>query len=470
MIEKVAEFAAKWKMLCENDKVVVGVSGGADSVCLLFVLLELQKEIGFEIIVVHVNHLLRGEDAERDERYVRELCEEQHLICEVYRENVECIAKKRKESLEEAGRNVRRAAFEKTMQKYGGTKIALAHHRNDNAETLLMNLARGSGLAGLGGMRPVRENKIRPLLCLERKEIETYLHNKQISYCTDATNLSDDYTRNRVRNHVIRDLEQGVNEKTVAHFAETMERIWELQNYMEEETEKFYNLAVLTKEKKVFLLKEEYEKVPTAVQSFLVKKAIVSATGKEKDIQSVHIEEVRKLMENQVGREISLPYGICAVRCYEGVRLQPVKEKEQKEKEKKTELDLRESNGRQIGEWRVSYEIKDAEEIERVETENPYTKRFDYDIMKSTITIRTRTAGDYITIHENGARQKLKSYFINEKIPKEERDNILLLAEGNHILWIFGYRRGCAYQIGKNTKHILEITIDKGEKDNGRKD
>ena len=175
-------------------------------------------------------------------------------------------------------------------------------------------------------------------------------------------------------------------------------------------------------------------------------------------------------MENQVGREISLPYGICAIRCYEGICLLSVKEKAQREKQEKPKSDLWESNNRRIGEWYISYEIKDAEEIERVATENPYTKCFDYDIMRKTITIRTRTAGDYITINENGAKQKLKSYFINEKIPKEERDNILLLAEGNHILWIFGYRRGCAYQIGKNTKHILKITIDKGEKNNGRND
>ena len=133
-------------------------------------------------------------------------------------------------------------------------------------------------------------------------------------------------------------------------------------------------------------------------------------------------------------------------------------------------MDLWKSNNRRIGGWHIFYEIKDVGEIERVEIENPYTKCFDYDIMNSTITIRTRAAGDYITINEKGTRQKLKSYFINEKIPKEERDNILLLADGNHILWIFGYRKGCAYQIGKNTKHILKITIDKGEEDNGRKD
>lgn len=470
MIEKVTQFVEKWGMLHKEDKVVAGVSGGADSVCLLFVLMELQKKIDFEIIVVHVNHLLRGEDAENDEKYVKELCEKYKLTYEIYRENVKLIAKEKKESLEEAGRNVRRKAFEETLKKYNGTKIAVAHHRNDNAETFLMNLARGSGLTGLGGMRPIKENRIRPLLCLERKEIEEYLQENHIFYCTDQTNFLDDYTRNRIRHHVIKNLEQGVNEKTVAHFSEAMERIWELQDYMEEETENLYTRVVLRKENKIFLLKKEYEKVPNVFRGLVIKKAIASMIKHEKDIHAVHIEEVRKLMENQVGRELSLPCNVCALRCYEGICFQFANEKEEKKELDKVELDLWKSNRRRIGEWILTYEIQDVEEIERDGIETPYTKCFDYDIMKNTITIRTRRAGDYIIINETGSRQKLKSYFINEKIPKEDRDHIFLLAEGNHILWILGYRKGCAYQIGKNTKHILRITIDKGERENGRKD
>lgn len=470
MIEKVTQFVEKWKMLHKEDKVVIGVSGGADSVCLLFVLMELQKKIGFEIIVVHVNHLLRGVDAENDEKYVKELCEKYKLTYEIYRENVELIAKEKKESLEEAGRNVRRKAFEETLKKYNGTKIAVAHHRNDNAETLLMNLARGSGLTGLGGMRPIKENRIRPLLCLERKEIEEYLEEKHISYCIDQTNLSDDYTRNRIRNHVIKNLEQGVNEKTVAHFSEAMEKIWELQDYMEEETDNLYVRVVSRKENEIIILKKEYEKIPNVFRGLVIKKAIASIAKQVKDIHAVHIEDIHKLMKNQVGRELSLPYNVCALRCYEGICLRSVNEKEEEKEREKVELELWRSNHKQIGNWKITYEIQNVEEIERDGGETPYTKCFDYDIMKNTIMIRTRRAGDYLIINENGSRQKLKSYFINEKIPKEDRDNIFLLAEGNHILWIFGYRRGCAYQIGKNTKQILKITIDKGERKNGRKD
>ena len=138
MQRKIEQYVSKWDMLKKEDKVITGVSGGADSICLLFVLLELQKKIPFELVVVHVNHGLRGEDADGDEAYVKELCKEHGIVCEIYSENVELIAKNRKQSTEEAGRYVRREAFQKAMQTHGGTKIALAHHKNDSVETFFM--------------------------------------------------------------------------------------------------------------------------------------------------------------------------------------------------------------------------------------------------------------------------------------------------------------------------------------------
>ena len=145
MLKRVEDYIAKWDMLKKEDKVIVGVSGGADSVCLLFVLLELRKKIPFELVVVHVNHRLRGAEADADEKYVKQLCEEQGICCVVYSEDVEAIASQNKQSIEEAGRDVRRKAFACAMESYGGTKVALAHHMNDNVETFLMNAARGTG-------------------------------------------------------------------------------------------------------------------------------------------------------------------------------------------------------------------------------------------------------------------------------------------------------------------------------------
>lgn len=463
MVKKVAAFVAEYEMIKEQDRVIAGISGGADSVCLLLMLLELRKNISFDIVAVHVNHGLRGDEALRDERYVEGLCKNYQIPLEIYHKDVELFAQKRKQSLEEAGRYARIEAFQQAVAKYKGTKIALAHHMNDNAETMLMNLARGSGLAGLTGIRPVNGITIRPLLCLERREIESFLASRKISYCTDKTNSSDDYTRNRIRNHVLPFLEREVNEKTVSHMADAAEQILKIWEYMEEETEIYYKKVVEKKERGFLIKKSEYIKLPEVFRGTLLKMVLKKMAQREQDIHRIHILNLDELMEKQTGRKIDLPYGIVAERCYEGIR---VLNAEKKEEHIVCEvIDFEQESGLHINDQVFSFEIQktDARQEEKV-----YTKYFDYDIIKRTITLRTRRAGDYITIDGEGRKQKLKSFFINEKIPQEERDRILLLAEGSHVLWVIGYRRGHAYYVGPNTEKIVKITMNKGEDKDGR--
>ena len=216
MYQKVKAYVKKWHMLQKEDSVIAGISGGADSVCLLFMLLKLQKELGFALMAVHVNHGIRGAEAERDEAYVKRLCRQWNVRLKVYRENVPAYAKKHGMTEEEAGRDIRRTCFCKVLKEWGGTKIALAHHENDNVETLLWNLCRGTGIRGLGGIAPVNDVWIRPLLCVKRREIESYLKKRGISYCTDTTNADRRYMRNRIRMDVIPYLEDCVNTESVS--------------------------------------------------------------------------------------------------------------------------------------------------------------------------------------------------------------------------------------------------------------
>ena len=172
MYERVRAYVKKYHMLQEKDHVLAGVSGGADSVCLLFMLVKLQKEMRFGLTVVHIHHGLRVESADADENYVRALCEKLDVELLSFHEDVGRYAKEQKLTLEEAGRNVRRHIFEEVCHRKNGTRIALAHHQNDNAETLLWNLSRGCGLKGIGGISPVDGKYIRPLLGVRRQEIE----------------------------------------------------------------------------------------------------------------------------------------------------------------------------------------------------------------------------------------------------------------------------------------------------------
>ena len=474
--KKIEAFIKKYEMLEEHDRVITGVSGGPDSVCLLFMLCALREQMGFEVMVCHVNHGLRGADADADETYVKEICGKLHVPCRVFHEDVELIARKGKQSLEEAGRMARRRAFETMCRENGGTKIASAHHRDDNAETVLMNMARGTGVRGLCGIRPVRGKWIRPMLCLSRAEIVSWLDAHGIRYCLDTTNEDDDYTRNRIRHHLIPALTDQVNAGAVRHLDELSRQAQELWNYMEEQTDAAWEACVRTGKGpdavpghgqsasgRITVCKAPFEELPLVLKKLLLHRCIAKAAGQEKDIEAVHVEAVLELFTKQPGRSRDLPRAVAAVRTYDGVTL----------KKKRTQKSFPEQEG-----WEIRLEIPGETPIpgtgqkicctlldgpgDFLAKEMPqksYTKCFDYDIIKYSLSARCRRPGDYLCIDEKGNRQKLKSYFINEKVPREERDRMLLIADGDHIVWIPGMRMSRMYQIGDQTKKILKIKI-----------
>ena len=471
-------------MLTCGDRVIAGVSGGADSVCLFLMLLELRKKIEFDLIAVHVHHGLRGEAADQDQRFVEALCEQHRIPLEIFRVNLESIAKKRKQSLEEAGRMVRREAFDSVCKKYGGNKIALAHHQNDNAETLLWNLSRGTGLDGLGGIRPVNGEFIRPLLCMNRKEIEEYLAKRKQSYCIDETNAGTDYTRNKLRHLVLPILEEQVNSAAVRHMNETMEQIWELQEYMQEQVEAAYQECVQEHFEKacwIQIQQKSFETFPELIKKMVIRKGMEQVGGKKRDLSHKHVDVMMELMNKQVGRTLDLPYEMYAKRNYEGIRLE----------KRRTYLSGEEKKAGIIQECMAELNIpgetilvdrnlklrcKILEKPKNLSIKDIpqkiYTKWFDYGIIKSSLYIRTRQAGDTIVIDEKGHQKKLKNWFVDEKIPKEVRDSQLLLAENNEILWVLGHRMSQAYQVKQSTKWILQIEVETyksdGGKENGR--
>ena len=456
MKDKVRNYIKKWKMLQSEDCVIVGVSGGADSICLLWMLADMQKEMDFRMVAVHVNHGLRGEEADADERYVKEFCQQLGIPCETYHADVELFSKTWKQSTEEAGREVRRAFFQETLEKHHGTKIALAHHQNDNAETFMLNLARGTGLRGLGGIAPVNGKVIRPLLCLKREEIEDFLKEEGISYCNDCTNQSDEYTRNRIRNHTMPYLQEQVNPKVIEHMNETMEQIRQVQEFLEEQVQEYWEKGVTVGGAGCLISEDIYLQTPEPIKPLLLKKVLITVCGREKDLESVHVKQLQELFQKQVGRKVDLPYQMEGRRVYQGILI-CLKCQEKKRLDEVFFLGKDTEARFEIGNRVIQCKIVGEQK------QKNNTKQFNCDIIKNSICIRTRRQGDYITIHEDGRTQKLKSYFINEKIPQEERDRILLVAEGNHILWIVGYRTNPVYEVKANTKRILEIQIDEGE-------
>jgi tRNA(Ile)-lysidine synthase len=481
MTDKVLKYVREQDMLKEGDLVVAGVSGGADSVCLLFVLLEIKKVIPIKIEVVHINHMIR-EDAVTDARYVEDLCREYDIPFILVESDVEEIARKEHISTEEAGRNVRYNAFYRVLGDRKG-KIAIAHNKNDCCETFLFNLFRGAALKGLTGIRPTRDKIIRPLLCVERGEIEEYLDKRNIRYCTDSTNLGDDYTRNKIRHHILAKAVDDISHGAVGNISKACDRINEAYELISDLTAAAFDSSV--KEvidnniyKRAYHIEEgAYNGIHKTLQGYVVMEVLKRVAQRSKDLESVHVREVKGLFDNKAGARISLPYKMTAIRDYKGVmvcienEVKPefhelefheinITRAQLENVENGGELKLPLGNDSYVN-FKIQHNYEKNLKLENI-PQKKCTKWFDYDKIKGSIVIRTRRTGDYITVNSKNQRKLLKAYFTDEKLPKIERDKMLLLANESHIIWILGARISNYYKITKDTVNILCVEYVQG--------
>lgn len=443
---------------------------------MLHILRELQEEVDFSLKVVHVHHGIRGQEADRDSSFVEKICKEWQIPCSIHYYDVPKLSREWKLGEEETGRIVRKEAFGKEISFYREkwkkennpgndtedrkVKIALAHNQEDLAETMIHNLCRGTGLRGLCTMRPVAGEIIRPVLCLSRGKIARYLEQESIPHIQDSTNLSDEYTRNRIRHHILPMLEQEINAKAVAHMSETAERISQAEEYLTCQSlqilEEFHTDTG-------YYFTEKFFVQPQIIQTYALQQAMENLAGRRKDISAVHYEKVLALYEMQTGRKISLPYCMEARKDYDGVKLYLLnKEERRKRKTEEWELIVPGKAICPLGTFSAEIFLYEGQKIE----EKKYTKWLDYDRIKNSLLIRNRQPGDYFVLDETGRTQKLKQYFVNEKILKEQRDTIPLVADGAHILWIVGYRISAYYKVSSTTKTILEIQYHGGREDN----
>ena len=233
----------KYNLISENDIIICGISGGPDSICMLDVLKSITEEnkLNYKIIVVHINHMIRKEAID-DEKYVINYCKNNNLKCYVKRIDVEKIAREKKQGTEETGRNARYQFLEEIYQKEKANKIAIAHNKNDKIETIIMNIMRGSGISGLRGIEPIRDGKIiRPLIEIERKDIEKYCEENKLDPRIDKTNFDNDYTRNKIRNIVIPYIKNEFNPNIISTIDRLSEVISEEDEYLKEKTIDAFN-------------------------------------------------------------------------------------------------------------------------------------------------------------------------------------------------------------------------------------
>lgn len=476
MVDQIQAYIAKYHMIEQGDTVFVGVSGGADSVCLMTVLLELRERIGFDMEVIHVEHGIRGKASREDARFVDNLCRKHEILFHMREVDVPEYAGKCHLGVEEAARILRYQAFAdiaKEAVKAGKkAKVALAHHLDDNAETILFQMIRGSGLKGMCGMQPVRQDEhgicyIRPMLCVSRAQIEAYLRQKGMEYRTDETNFELDYSRNRIRNVILPQLMQ-LNTQAVPHIGQTAERLQEVWDFLESEVDRQVERILEKREDIVILKADLLEQNASAVAKELVRRAIFLAAGKQKDITAVHVNDVLALCGMQSGKQIRLPYGIIARKEYDTIRLF----KAGKMVRSTWEYEIRESElmpGNRLcipdipGGGTVTIRVMDFDGNMQEIPKKPYTKWLDYDMIKNGFLLRYRRSGDFFYADHKGHRKKLKEYFVNEKIPQEQRDQMLLVAKESEVFAILGGRSSASCLVTEQTRYILEIKYDGGK-------
>lgn len=316
--EKILHTIKKYELIKKGNTIVIGVSGGPDSMTLLnsLIFLREEKQIECNIVVAHINHGIRVE-ADEETKYVEEFCKNNNIDCYIKKEKVEELAKKEGIGTEEAGRKLRYSFFEEIAQKVGADKIATAHTANDNAETVLMNIIRGTGTSGLKGIEIKRDNRyIRPLLECTRKEIEEYCTKKNLNPREDKSNKENIYTRNKIRNELIPYLENEFNPSIINSLNRLSELVKEENKYLEKQVEEKYKEIVI----KEYLGNEELENKNTIVldlkkyneQEIVIKNRLVLYTinrlmKTSQNIEKIHITDIVKLCKNNIGNKFLLP-------------------------------------------------------------------------------------------------------------------------------------------------------------------
>lgn len=517
MLNEVLRFIKQEKLIAPQDTVIAGVSGGADSVCLLLVLMEIRKSMPFSLKAVHVEHGIRGEESKKDADFTKRLCEANGISCEVYPVDVPLYAEEKGLGMEEAARILRYRCYREAackvgslqlsgneeyglkhhakeqMQNVGKIHIALAHHAEDNAETILFQMVRGSGLDGLCGILPKREfdeniDIIRPLLKQTRGNIENFLRERKQEYCVDSTNMDTEYSRNQIRHEIIPTLKE-INRQAVTHINQCAEILRDMKDYLDVQVAKAYeqscvmqsnamknsadqsgtNQNVAKENGRLQVKWEHLKEYPLIIQKEVIHKAICEVAQSAKDITAVHVEHTLHLLTQQVGKRISLPYQMMAERNYAGIAI--LKKNEQTgteavqisiEKEKLESFLDGQPHFFDVPGGKFCFQVRDFTGKMQEISKKTYTKCLDYDKIKGDLQIRNRQSGDYLTLDTEGHTKRLKEYFINEKIPSEDRDRIFLLTQESHVIWVVGGRISAEFKIKENTKRILEVQFEGG--------
>ena len=448
MEDRILKSIENYKLIENGDTIIVGASGGPDSQFMIYMLNSLKSQIDFEIILAHLNHLHRKE-AKNDEDLVRKTAEELNLKFFTRARSMDDYAKKLKLSSEDAGRCLRYEFFNDLAKEYKNPKIAVAHNKDDQAETVLMRIIRGTGLDGLRAMDYKSGNIIRPILDIKKSEIIAYIDFKKIPYAIDHTNFENDYTRNKIRLDIIPKLEE-INPRVV-------DQIYSLSELAKDDLEvldgvigdKFAELSDIKKDKIIFD-KAKFDKTDPAILRRIIRKAIETLNGEIKDISRENIDEFLTIRDLGTGKKI-IKDRLRLRKSYDSYILEIKKTKDKFEEEIYLEdVDLINFDGLYI-----KTSIINSKKYEKSKN----IGYFDYDKLTFPLKVRTRKNGDRFTPLGHRSEKKLKDFFMDQKVDREKRDEIPLIISNEKIIWLTGLRISDDFKVTESTKRILKIEV-----------
>lgn len=436
----------------DGQNIVLGLSGGPDSVFLFHMLRILQAEMGFHLAGAHINHMYRGDDADHDEAFVVSLCKFYNIECQVLKKNASEYAQDMKMSLEEAGRAIRYDFFRKILSEKGEGFIATAHNLNDQAETVLHRIVRGTGIDGLVGMTLKSQDIIRPILDIKRKDIDSYLNHNNYDYCEDKTNKQLIYGRNRLRLDLIPYIEKEYNSK----FSDSLIKLSHLalqdHELLYDTTLEAYNKLRHRLRGQIHIDLNGFNALSVGLRSRLIRMAIEEIKGNRTNVQYSNIESSIALCERkETGKRIDLPDNITLEIAYDKIII--------KSKVEVKDFEYNIIVGLPIFIAEISV-ILDSYETKNTDLAKKTNKiAIDYDKIMGNLKVRNRRDGDFFTPLGMNGTKKLKDFFIDEKIPREQRDRTPIIKDDKEIIWIAPYRMSEHYKIDETTNRILVLEI-----------
>lgn len=436
IIEKALKKIKEKKNLVEkNDRIVLGCSGGPDSIFLLEVFLKIKEEYNLTLALAHINHLYRGAEADRDENFVRDLGEKNGIQVFVKRKSMELMAKEEKITLEEAGREIRYSFFDEVLEKINGNKVALAHNLDDQVETFLFRLIRGSSLEGLEGINDRRDKYIRPINEIYKSEIIDYLDTNNIPYVVDSTNLENDYTRNSIRLDLIPFIEKRYNPKFKEKINSLLNEIREVNEILEVDYSKYIFENTLSAQE---LINEKSFYIKGKIINYYLNKNGVSVSRRK-------IENIINILSSGGSKKIKLDKSCTLIKEYDKIFVENGKIAEKEVKEIRMTVPGEAEFG--------SYIISAFRETKKRDNDS---SEFTTNLKEGDeLLIRGRVQGDVMIPIGMDNYKKLKEIMINSKVPKDERGKIPVILLDNEIVWAAGVKKSKKFISEKESENIV---------------